>query len=75
MSEAQVMIHVRFSPDGNVTEIGERPGDVTPQAWFNRLSQRAASGYQVLSGGRGVYRLARSELNAVKSSFTQGGQT
>ena len=69
MSEVQVMIHVRFAPDGTVTEIGERPASVTAQAWFNRLSQTTGVGYQALSGGRGVYRLSRSEVDSIKSSF------
>ena len=71
MSEAHVIIHVRFSNDGTVSEIGERPDGVTPQAWFDKLSQRSPTNYQILTGGRGVYRLTRSEIDEVKATFVQ----
>lgn len=68
MENAQVMIHVRFSPNGTVTEISERPASLSPQLWFNRLTKKAGTGYQPLSGGRGVFRLARSELETIKAA-------
>jgi hypothetical protein len=68
MSEIQVVIHVRFAPDGAVTEIGERPESLSAQAWFNRLSLEAGNAYQALSGGRGVFRIARTEVEALKAS-------
>ena len=74
MSEAHVIIHVRFSNDGTVSEIGERPDGVTPQAWFDKLSLRSPTNYQILTGGRGVYRLTRSEIDEVKSTFIQQAQ-
>lgn len=61
------MIHVRFSADGTVTEIGERPTSVTPQDWFNRLSDKAGTRYQALSGGRGIFRLPPEDVEALKS--------
>jgi hypothetical protein len=61
------MIHVRFSPDGSVTEIGERPMSLSPQEWFNRLSDKAGTNYQALSGGRGIFRLPPEEVEALKS--------
>lgn len=67
MQNASVMIHVRFSPDGSVTEIGERPAAESPQAWFNRLSDKAGMSYQPLSGGRGLFRLTREEVDALKA--------
>lgn len=74
MSEAQVIIHVRFSNDGTVSEIGERPAGVTAQAWFDKLSQRSPTNYQILTGGRGAYRLTRSEIDEVKATFSQPAQ-
>ena len=59
-----VVIHVKFAADGEVTDIGERPATRTPQAWFNLLSLRAGTRYQTLAGGRGVFRLARSDVDA-----------
>jgi hypothetical protein len=68
MSEIPIVIHVRFAPDGTVTEIGERPASLSAQAWFNKLSLAAASFYQSLSGGRGVFRLPRADLDNVKAA-------
>jgi hypothetical protein len=71
MSENQVTIHVRFSPDGTVNHIDERPSGATPQTWFNRLSQLASNGYQALAGGRGLYRLPKADVDALRSSFAE----
>jgi hypothetical protein len=68
MSETQVIIHVRFAPDGTVTEIGERPESLGAQDWFNRLSTNAGNVYQALSGGRGVFRLPRSQIETLKAA-------
>jgi hypothetical protein len=69
MSESEaVVIHVRFAPDATVIEIGECPGSLSPQEWFNRLSLTADAGYRALSGGRGVFRIARAGLEALKAS-------
>ncbi len=68
MENDKVMIHVRFAPDGTVTEIGERPSALTAQAWFNRLSDGAGDGYQTLSGGRGLFRLPRERIDTLKST-------
>ncbi len=68
MSEALVMIHVRFAPDGSVTAIGECPAGLSPQEWFNRISLAAGNGYQSFAGGRGVFRMARAEVDALKAT-------
>ena len=73
MQNTLVMIHVRFAPDGSVTEIGERPPDLPPQEWFNRLSLRAAAAYQALSGGRGLFRLPRDEVIALQAAGVNEG--
>lgn len=69
--ENGLLIHVRFSPDGSVTEIGERPASTSAQAWFNFLSQKAGTSYQPLSGGRGIFRVTRDQVDAWKAA--QGG--
>lgn len=66
-SERPVMIHVRFSADGSVIEISERPASLPPQAWFDRLTDKAGTSFQPLSGGRGVFRLPRAEVDALKT--------
>jgi len=67
METGQVMIHVRFSPDGTVVEISERPGLYTPQQWYNYLCDNVSDRYQPLSGGRGVFRLTREQLDMFKT--------
>ena len=42
MESANVMIHVRFAPNGTVIEISERPPALSPQDWFNTLAIRLA---------------------------------
>jgi hypothetical protein len=64
MPDERVLIHVRFAPNGQVTEIGERPAALAPQAWFNALSARLGASYQAFSGGRGLFRVTREELAA-----------
>lgn len=64
------LIHVRFAPNAAVVEISERPPALSPQEWFNFLSYNAASSYQALSGGRGVFRLTREEVDVLKAQST-----
>jgi hypothetical protein len=68
MENNLVMIHVRFAPDGSVTQIGERPPATAAQEWYDRLSDKAGMSYQALSGGRGVFRLQRSDVEALKTA-------
>jgi hypothetical protein len=63
------MIHVRFSPDGSVVEIGERPAGISPQDWFNQLSRSAGNRYQTFAGGRGIFRVASADLDALKGGL------
>ncbi len=67
METDKVIIHARFLTDGTVGEIGERPSDRTPQEWFDFLSLRASDAYQVLAGGRGVFRLTRAQIDGFKA--------
>lgn len=71
MSEAEVMIHVRFAADGSVTEIGERPAPLSAQDWFNCLSDSDGDAYSALSGGRGLFRLTRGHVDELKVSNSQ----
>ena len=66
MNPETVLIHVRFSPDGAVVEIGERPALLSPQHWFNSLSVKAGDHYQAYAGGRGLFRVPRVELDLLK---------
>ncbi len=68
MEESPVVIHVRFAPNGTVSEIGERPAAEGAQEWFNRLSNHTRNGYQPLSGGRAVFRVPRAEIDLLKAA-------
>jgi hypothetical protein len=67
MSGTIVIVHLRFAPNGTVAEIGERPELLSPQQWFNFLYQRSISAYQPFAGGRGVFRIGRAELDALRA--------
>lgn len=58
----EVMIHVRFAPDGTVMEIGERPAGCSAQQWFNFLTRQSGLSYLTLSGGRALFRIAPEAL-------------
>ena len=70
MESQNVLIHARFAPNGTVVEISERPTALSPQEWFNLLSDKAANAYQPLAGGRGVFRLTRGEVDTLKAWST-----
>lgn len=69
METDNVMIHVRFAPNGEVVEISERPAGATPGDWFNCLSDKAGAHYQTFAGGRGLFRLTRQDADTLKSAF------
>jgi hypothetical protein len=68
MDTQNVVLHARFAPNGTVVEISERPSNLSPQHWFDFLSDKAGDVYQALAGGRGVFRLTRAELEALKQA-------
>lgn len=72
MQTESVMIHVRFAPNGTVTEISERPSALSAQDWFNHLSRTTVNAFQTLSGGRGVFRLPAEQLRAAKAPWNNG---
>ncbi len=68
MDTQNVILHARFAPNGTVVEISERPAGLSPQDWFNFLSDKAGDVYQALAGGRGVFRLTRAEVDVLKEA-------
>ena len=68
MENDEIMIHVRFSPDGTVASIGERPSALCEQDWFNLLASSTTDSYETLSGGRALFRLPRQQVEQLKSS-------
>ena len=71
MESNQVMIHVRFSPNGTVTEISERPANADAQQWFDSLSRGTVNCYESLSGGRGIFRVPREQVDSLKVSCSK----
>ncbi len=71
MSTTDVVIHVRFAANGTIAEIGERPTGLTPQEWFDFLATKVGeTSYQAFSGGRGIYRLSREQVDSLKAEAT-----
>jgi hypothetical protein len=71
MTTKPTIIHVRFAPDGTVTEIGERPEALSSQQWYDKLTGTFGTKFEALSGGRGVFRAAPDELEALKAAVLQ----
>ena len=64
-----ITLHVRFAPDGTVAEISERPAALTPQQWFNKLSEAIGmKAYQTFAGGSGMFKVARDQVEALKAA-------
>lgn len=68
MENDEMMIHVRFAPDGSVVTIGERPSELSTQEWFNLLASSTTDSYETLSGGRALFRLPKQQVEQLKSS-------
>ena len=67
MEPDKILIHFRFAPNGTIVEIGERPQGLTPQQWFDVLSLNAIDARQGFAGARGVFRLTRERIDALKA--------
>jgi len=72
MENEQIMIHVRFAPNGTVTEIGARLSALSAQDWFNHLSQHDGDSYRSYAGGRGLFRLSRERFYAARAPWNNG---
>ena len=68
MRDELVAIHVRFANDGTVAEISERPAPLSPQQWFDALSEAVGpDAYRALAGGRGLFRVAPTLIELVRA--------
>jgi hypothetical protein len=66
--EDKVVVHVRFAPNGDVVEVGERVRGKNPQEWFDFLANMYGHHHYLgLSGGRGVFRLTKEQLEKAKA--------
>jgi len=51
----QVVVNVRFQPNGLVLAINNKPQNLNDQEWFDRLCRVVSTHYMALSGGRGAF--------------------
>jgi hypothetical protein len=68
------MIHVAFSNDGSVIKISGCPEGVGAQDWFNFLSRKTWDRYESLSGGRGVFRVEKEEIETLAGEVAGKGK-
>jgi len=64
-AEDNVLVHVRFNPNGSIFSIGEKPASLGDQQWYERLLAGASACYQTLAGGRGFFRIPRSTFDTI----------
>ncbi len=67
MAPSEIIIHAFYYPDGTIKEIGQRPEKLTGQQWFNFLCDRIPNLGQALSGGRHIFRVPATDLEALKT--------
>ncbi len=60
-----VLVHVRFHPNGEIFSIGERPARLGAREWLTYLLQMASPHYQTFAGGRGFFRIPRPKFEAM----------
>jgi hypothetical protein len=60
-----VLIHVRYQPDGEIFSIGETPAALNARQWLKHLLDTASPHYQTLAGGRGFFRIPRETFAAL----------
>jgi hypothetical protein len=65
--EEDVLIHVRYHPNSDVKTIDACPSHLSPKDWLGLLWTEAPSHYLGLSGGRGFFRIPKSEYEAILS--------
>lgn len=59
-------------------QIGERSEGTPVQEWLNRLGGSTQNCFEALSGGRGIFRLGREQVEALKQVWQArepGGET
>ena len=64
-SPDEVLIHVRFRPDGLIATIDGCPDGVSLQDWYVRLREAGTQHYQTFAGGRGFFRIPRAKYDSI----------
>jgi hypothetical protein len=68
----EVVVDVRFHPNGLVNTINHRPENLSPQGWFDRLCHADPKAYRALSGGRGTFLFSHNEFDAILARAVTG---
>jgi hypothetical protein len=61
----EVLIHVRFHPNGDIFTIDLTPANTQPNEWYVRLLESASAHYATRAGGRGFFRMPRERYEAI----------
>ncbi|MDR3469513.1 MAG: hypothetical protein P4M07_26585 [Xanthobacteraceae bacterium] len=64
-----VLVHVRFHPNAEISAIGEKPAGLSASAWYRHLLATASSHYQVYAGGRGFFRIPRATFATILAAL------
>jgi hypothetical protein len=62
-----VLIHVRYHPNADVSTIDKLPAHLSPKEWLAHLWTAVPKCYRGLSGGRGFFRIPRETFDALLS--------
>ncbi|HTV33902.1 MAG TPA: hypothetical protein VME69_12505 [Methylocella sp.] len=66
----EVLVHVRFFPNADVRSIDYCPKHLSKNDWFFHLCYSAPHSYQTFMGGRGLFRIERSEFESIVNDAT-----
>jgi hypothetical protein len=61
----EVLVHVRYQPNGEIFSIGEKPERLSASEWLKHLLATASPHYQTFAGGRGFFRIPRENYAAL----------
>jgi hypothetical protein len=64
-SPDEVLIHVRFRPDGHIATIDSCPDGLSFHDWYVRLREAGTQHYQTFAGGRGFFRIPRAQFESI----------
>jgi hypothetical protein len=60
-----VLVHVRFHPNAAISTIDDKPESLSAGDWFKLLLDAASPHYQAFAGGRGFFRIPRSNFETI----------
>jgi len=67
-TRGEVVVNVRFLPNGLVNNITHKPEHLSHQEWFDRLCRVTSGAFMPLSGGRGAFRIDGADFQLILES-------